>query len=206
MELTPQPPPTDPAPESPPSLTPVEPPSPRSLTMSYLFLAVVAATTTALDLGTKAWATRRLGNGAVMRVAEHLNFLLAHNKGGAGSFLSTTPDAFRLPFFLGVSAIAIFGMVVFYRKLLPHQWALRWGLPLMLGGALGNLADRVRFGSVVDFIQVYAKIGGQVRYWPTFNVADIAICIGVGLMALDLIQQTRSSMRTPAPHDQPTAG
>jgi lipoprotein signal peptidase len=52
---------------------------------------------------------------------------------------------------------------------------------------------------------VYATIGGQVRYWPTFNVADIAICVGVGLMAVDLIQQTRASFKAPAPHDQPTA-
>jgi signal peptidase II len=58
---------------------------------------------------------------------------------------------------------------------------------------------------VVDFIQVYATIGGQVRYWPTFNVADIAICVGVGLMAVDLVQQTRASLKAPAPHDQPTA-
>ncbi|MCU0659331.1 MAG: signal peptidase II [Polyangiaceae bacterium] len=187
---------------------PTEPPTPPAPAPSYLFLGVLTVLIAALDLGTKHWATKKLGGTAapaLIKVVEHLNFNLAHNKGGAGSFLSTTPDAFRLPFFLGVSCVAIVAMVLFYRKLQPHQWALRWALPLMLGGAIGNFVDRVRLGVVVDFIQVYATIGGQVRYWPTFNVADIAICVGVGLMAVDLVQQTRASLKAPAPHDQPTA-
>lgn len=193
------------APEPSPAIVAASP----SMAQAYLFLAVIATTTTALDLGTKHWATRTLGNTpalGMIKVVDHLNLVLAHNKGGAGSFLSTTPDAFRLPFFLGVSAAAIGAMVMFYRKIQPNQWALRWGLPLMLGGALGNLVDRVRLGSVVDFIQVYARIGGQTRYWPTFNVADIAICVGVGLMAIDLVQQTRSSLRATPPRDEPTPG
>lgn len=192
-----------------PMTSPDAPPAPPSLSpQSYLFLAVIAGVTTALDLGSKHWATKKLGGTAapgLIKVVDHLNFNLAHNKGGAGSFLSTTPDAFRLPFFLSVSAVAIGAMVVFYRKIQPHQWALRWALPLMLGGALGNLADRVRLGVVVDFIQVYATVGGQVRYWPTFNVADIAICVGVGLMGVDLIQQTWTSIKAAPPRDQPTA-
>jgi signal peptidase II len=182
---------------------------PASPSASYLFLAALSLATAALDLGTKHWATKKLGGAGgpgLIKVVEHLNLNLAHNKGGAGSFLSTTPDAFRLPFFLGVSTVAIGAMIVFYRKLLPHQWALRWAMPLMLGGAIGNLVDRVRLGVVVDFIQVYATIGGQVRYWPTFNVADIAICVGVGLMAVDLGQQTWTSLKTAPPRDQPTAG
>lgn len=185
------------------------PPEAAGPSSSYLFLAAISLGTAALDLGTKHWATRKLGGAGapgLIKVVEHLNFNLAHNKGGAGSFLSTTPDAFRLPFFLGVSTIAIGAMVVFYRKILPHQWALRWALPLMLGGAIGNLADRIRLGVVVDFIQVYATLGGQVRYWPTFNVADIAICIGVGLMAIDLAQQTWGSIKATPPRDQPTTG
>lgn len=194
---------------TPPDTPPVSPGvSPRS----YLFLALISSLTVALDLGSKYWATKRLGGAgapALIKIVDHLNFNLAHNKGGAGSFLSTTPDAFRLPFFLGVSIIAITAMVIFYRKIQPHQWALRWALPLMLGGAIGNLADRIRLGMVVDFIQVYANIGGQTRFWPTFNIADIAICIGVGLMAVDLIQQTWASFKAAKaapPQDQPTVG
>ncbi|RYE93134.1 MAG: signal peptidase II, partial [Myxococcales bacterium] len=165
---------------------------------SYLFLFGLAGASTAADLASKQWAVNRLsapGSPGIVRVVDHFNLVLAHNKGGAGSFLSTTPDAFRMPFFLGVSSLAIVAMVVFYRRVLPGQWALRWGLPLMLGGALGNLVDRVRYGHVIDFLQVYARIGGQTRYWPTFNVADIAISVGVGLLGIDLIQQMRTSLR-----------
>src|SRR5690606_33350206 len=64
--------------------------------------------------------------------------------------------------------------------------ALKWGLPLVLGGALGNLVDRIRYGFVVDFIDVYMQMDGQPKHWPTFNVADISICVGVALMAIDM--------------------
>ncbi|MCS6901827.1 MAG: signal peptidase II, partial [Myxococcales bacterium] len=104
-----------------PTLIPATP-APADRPASYIFLAVPSLVIAALDLGTKYWATRKLGGAGgpgLIRVIEHLNFTLAHNKGGAGSFLSTTPDAFRLPFFLGVSTVAIGAMVVFYRKLLP---------------------------------------------------------------------------------------
>src|SRR5690606_15301068 len=83
--------------------------------------------------------------------------------------------------------------------------ALKWGLPLVLGGALGNLSDRVTRGSVVDFIDYradwiesmnrgIAKVFSSwsvTDHWPTFNVADIAICIGVGLMAIDMFTSRR---------------
>ena len=96
--------------------------------------------------------------------------------------------------------LAIGFIVSLYRKLMPHQWALKWGLPLVLGGALGNLVNRLQFNYVVDFIDFRA---GWVRWlngflsqhprdhWPTFNIADIAIVAGVVLMAIDMF--------TPAP-------
>ncbi len=172
----------------------------KPLVSSYLFLGGVSVASVVADQATKMMAVKKLDTPSappIVRVVDHLNLALAHNKGGAGSFLSTTPDSFRMPFFLGVSTVAIVAMVIFYRRVLPGQWALRWGLPLMLGGAIGNLIDRVRFGHVIDFLQVYARIGGITRYWPTFNVADIAISVGVALLGIDLIQQMRGSFRTP---------
>jgi signal peptidase II len=88
-----------------------------------------------------------------------------------------------------------------FRKLDSKQRALRWGLPLVLGGALGNLVDRIRSGKVVDFIDYRAdwvlwlnkqfvnlKMSQVASdHWPTFNVADIAICVGVVLMAIDFL-------------------
>jgi len=96
-------------------------------------------------------------------------------------------------------------IVSLYRRLHANQWALRWGLPLVLGGALGNLTDRIARTGVVDFIdyrgswvegmnRLVAKLSPNwvvTDHWPTFNVADIAICVGVGLMALDVLFSRR---------------
>ena len=158
---------------------------------SYVFLGVVSAIALVLDLGTKLWAERRLeGPEAYFHPVElipgNLDFVLAKNRGGAWGLLQDTPELVRRPFFLLVSALAITFIVSLYRRLAPSQRALKWGLPLVLGGALGNLVDRIRYSHVIDFIHAHMKWGGTDHSWPTFNVADVAICIGVGLMALDM--------------------
>jgi signal peptidase II len=73
-------------------------------------------------------------------------------------------------------------------------------LPLVLGGALGNLVDRIRYSHVIDFIHAHAKWAGKDHSWPTFNVADIAICVGVGLMAIDMFAGNKPK---PKPSDAP---
>jgi lipoprotein signal peptidase len=92
-----------------------------------------------------------------------------------------------------ISALAITFIVSLYRRLAPTQHALRWGLPLVLGGALGNLVDRIRYSHVIDFIHAHMKWGGHDHSWPTFNVADIAICVGVGLMAIDMFSTGKTA-------------
>src|SRR5439155_4335250 len=96
------------------------------------------------------------------------------------------------PFFLLVSALAIGFIVTLFSRLQPRQRALKWGLPLVLGGALGNVFDRIHYGWVIDFIDVHVVRGGIEHHWPTFNVADIAICVGVGLMAVDMMVGKRA--------------
>jgi lipoprotein signal peptidase len=174
---------------------------------SYVFLAVVSTISLAADLLTKLWAERRLdGPDAYFHPVElikgHLDFVLAKNRGGAWGLLQDTPEYVRRPFFLLVSALAITFIVSLYRRLSPNQHALRWGLPLVLGGALGNLVDRIRYSHVIDFIHAHAKWGGRDHSWPTFNVADIAICVGVGLMAIDMFGGGKSKPR-PRPSDAP---
>lgn len=158
---------------------------------SYLFLALVSAITVAADLGTKHWALRRLetpeGIATPMQIIEgKLAFVLARNRGGAWGIMQTASDAIRRPFFLLVSFVAIAFIVWLYRRLAPEQRALKWGLPLVLGGAIGNLVDRIRYSWVVDFIDIHFVHNGRAYHWPTFNVADIAICVGVALMAIDM--------------------
>ena len=176
---------------------------------SPIFLAVVSIVSLASDIGSKLWAEKRLdGYPGIVTVWEnHLSFVLAKNRGGAWGLLQGTNENVRRPFFLLVSAAAIAFIVTLYRRLQPRQRALKWGLPLVLGGALGNVFDRIRYGHVIDFIDFradalktanefvakYAKDHVVTDHWPTFNVADIAICVGVGLMAVDMFSAKRRS-------------
>ena len=112
------------------------------------------------------------------------SYVYAENPGAAWSFLHDAPDYFRTPFFLVVSLAAMVFIVVYYRKTTRSQWLLRLALALVLGGALGNFFDRVRLGYVIDFIDWH----WYSRYtWPTFNVADSAITVGVVIMAADML-------------------
>lgn len=185
-----------------------------------VFFASVACVSLVLDVVTKAWAHRSLVSldSSVTLVKDHLWLSLAYNKGGAWGLLHDAPDVVRRPFFVTVSILAILFIVSLYRRIRSGQWALKWGLPLVLGGALGNLTDRVIRTGVVDFIQYRAEWVGVMNatihrvfpqwvvidYWPTFNVADISICIGVGLMAIDMAISKRDShagRATPSPDE-----
>src|SRR5262245_39435692 len=163
----------------------MEPGRPRP---SYGFLAFLSVFSLVSDIGTKLWAEKRLDNfqPPLELWKDHVALVLAKNRGGAWGLLQGTSENVRRPFFLLVSVAAIVFIMTLYRRLQPRQRALRWGLPLVLGGALGNVFDRIRYGHVIDFIDVHMFWKGVDHHWPTFNVADIAICIGVGLMAIDM--------------------
>jgi len=160
---------------------------------SYVFLGVVSSLTLAADVLTKEWAATHLSGypGVVEIWPRFVTLVLAKNRGGAWGLLQTTSENVRRPFFLLVSVAAIAFIMTLYRRLQPRQRALKWGLPLVLGGALGNVLDRIRYGHVIDFIDAHAVVKGIERHWPTFNVADIAICVGVGLMAIDMFVHKR---------------
>jgi signal peptidase II len=183
---------------------------------SYAFLAVVSLVSLGLDFGTKQWAKMRLDvadqpwdERRLEIIKDHLAFTFARNKGGAWGLLSEENDAVRKPFFFLVSIAAIAFIFSLYRKLAPSQLALKWGLPLVLGGALGNLIDRIRYGHVIDFIDVRANFirslnslitPGASDHWPTFNIADVAIVVGVGLMAVDMFtsRKAKDAAATPS--------
>lgn len=190
---------------------------------SPTFLAVVSITSLVADVASKLWAEKRLepgaypGPGYVTVLENHLTFVLAKNKGGAWGLLQGQSENVRRPFFLLVSVAAIAFIVTLYRRLQPSQHALKWGLPLVLGGALGNVFDRVRYGHVIDFIdyradwirkmnelvQKYAPGHVVTDHWPTFNVADVAICVGVALMAIDMLTARRGADPKPVVADVP---
>jgi signal peptidase II len=107
------------------------------------------------------------------------------NKGAAFSFLAQS--AFRLPVLIFISLLAITVILVFFRKLRPDQKFTAFCLSLIFAGALGNLIDRVRLGELVDFLFVH----WHNHYWPAFNVADSAICVGVFLLAVDMFLEEK---------------
>lgn len=216
-----------PEPELPKTPAEADGPAPRTATEvasggpprerpSFVFFGVVAAVSLLADATTKAWAEVVFSEPApaTVLVTNHLSLILAYNRGGAWGLLQNASEMIRRPFFLLVSIAAILFIVSLYSRLVPGQRALKWGLPLVLGGALGNLTDRIVRTSVVDFIdyradwitkmnEAIARMSPQwnvTDHWPTFNVADIAICIGVGLMAVDMIgsRQPPATVGTPA--------
>ncbi len=178
---------------------------------SYVFLALVSIVSLAADIATKAWAEHHLDGypGTVEVWKNHLTLLLAKNRGGAWGLLQSTSENVRRPFFLLVSVAAIAFIMTLYRRLQPRQRALKWGLPLVLGGALGNVFDRIRYGHVIDFIDAHVACDCSLRpfrfmlghgpehHWPTFNIADVAICVGVGLMAVDMFTSKRARSGPP---------
>ena len=83
--------------------------------------------------------------------------------------------------FILVAVLLVLGVAVLFRQLLQQPPVMRFGAALLVGGALGNLMDRIRLGKVVDF--------WDFRIWPIFNVADIAICVGVGLILLAMFKE-----------------
>ena len=114
-----------------------------------------------------------------------LNFRYAENPGAAFGLFASVPQSLRGPLFHLVSLGAVVLISYYFRKLTgdpKERWA-RIGLPLVLGGAIGNYLDRLARGFVIDFIDAhwYEKLPS----WPAFNIADSAICIGVGLLVID---------------------
>jgi len=109
------------------------------------------------------------------------------NPGAAFGFLATAPVYFRAVFFITVTVAAILLLLYYMRRYGFDDWKLALALSLIMGGAVGNLIDRIRFGDVVDFLDVY--IGHH--HWPAFNVADSAISIGAVLLITGMVGRSR---------------
>ena len=148
-----------------------------------------------IDQTTKAWAIRRLRFGDDVSVIQNfLNFAYAENRGVAFSFLDDHGDTGRW----GLSAVAVIAgvLVLYYFWRVPRTHdRLLGALALLLAGILGNVADRLRLGFVIDFIDV--QFGSW--HYPTFNVADMAICIGAGLLILDMFLTKKTDAENAKP-------
>ncbi|MFK7733367.1 MAG: signal peptidase II [Pseudomonadales bacterium] len=143
-----------------------------------------------LDIWTKNLASSQLQYARPVEILPILNFTLLHNPGAAFSFLSDA-GGWQRWFFTVISAVVSAVLLVWLFRLQRNEKLLALSLALILGGAIGNLYDRVTLGYVVDFISFhYAG-----RYFPAFNIADSAISVGAVLMILDMFfgSQARSA-------------
>jgi signal peptidase II len=141
---------------------------------------LVSALVIVLDWETKRWASESLELYRPQAVFSWLNMTLAHNYGAAFSFLSDAGGWQRWLFSILAAAVSLFLMVWLIR--LPRaEWLTGLSLSLIIGGAIGNLIDRIQLGYVVDFVDVYYRDW----HYPAFNVADSGITVGVVLLLLD---------------------
>lgn len=146
----------------------------------------LSALVVVLDLGSKWLASANLALHRPVEVVPNLYLTLAHNSGAAFSFLQDAGGWQR--WFFAALAIVISGVLIAWIRRLPNDkvW-LPIALALVLGGALGNLWDRLTLGYVVDFIQVYLPFLPWRIFnpWPAFNVADSAITVGALMLVVD---------------------
>lgn len=150
----------------------------------------------ALDQLTKVWAQAALDGGPIV-ITSFFRLQLAYNTGAAFSMLSEA-GGWQRWFFAMLAAVVSIAIAVWIGRLVAtkashRRWELL-GLSLILGGAVGNLFDRIAFGHVVDFIVWHY----QDYYWPTFNIADAAICVGAAVLIFDMLFVQPKHARTQA--------
>ncbi len=170
---------------------------------SRLFLGAFAVSLI-LDQLTKRWIIETLDFSDRISVIEGF-FYLTHvrNPGAAFSLFATAPAEIRQPFFIIVTLIAIGLIISFLRRLSPGEKLSAFALGLILGGAVGNLVDRLEHGEVVDFLHIRLWAGYS---WPDFNLADSFIVVGVALLVLELFVTEGEAIGSPPGSDAQSPG
>ena len=160
-------------------------PSPNRQGSNYLLLVIVASAVIIADQWSKAAVLAAMPLYASIEVIPGF-FHLTHvqNPGGAFSFMAGQSPWVRKILFTGVASLAV-GLIFYFYRQIPRRFRwLSFGLALILGGAVGNLIDRFRFGQVVDFLDVFIE---GIGHWPTFNLADSAISVGIAIFLIHLV-------------------
>jgi signal peptidase II len=157
--------------------------------MKRVHYLILAAAVIVLDIWTKALVLARIDLHETIPIIPNFFQLVHVRNTGAAFGIGANASSRLVPLLLNAGAIAVFCVVVVYalRSAVTDR-LLQTGLHLILGGAIGNLPDRFRFGYVVDFLDVYVRD----KHWPAFNVADSAICIGIALLFLDMRKKPES--------------
>jgi len=165
----------------------------------YLFLAAVVGTVFVLDQVTKAIVQRTMHlHESIPIIAPVFSLTYIRNPGAAFGLFAEQGNGLRIAFFATISVVAILFLGTLFSKTPKEAWLGRLSIAMVMGGALGNLVDRLRYGEVVDFLDFY--IGPH--HWPAFNVADSSISVGVALMILYFIREDHRATR---PDKNPSA-
>ena len=145
--------------------------------LTWLLLSIIIIV---IDQVTKLYFNQKLQLGQSIELLPVLNWTLAYNYGAAFSFL---PDAggWQRWFFAGIAVVVSLGLTIWLIKLEKNAKFLAFAIALLLGGAIGNLYDRMTYGYVIDFIHVFY----QTWHFPIFNVADCAITVGAIMLIID---------------------
>lgn len=165
----------------------------RTGMLKWLWLTLLVI---ALDLGSKAFISSHFSlYESLVVIPGWFNLTLAHNSGAAFSFLANESGWQR--WFFAVIAVLVSSVIFLWiKRLQPTERWTAIALALVLGGALGNLWDRLTLGYVVDFLDFYYQSGiadgpGKSWHWPAFNVADMAISIGAAMLIIDAFRHKR---------------
>ena len=152
------------------------------MSIFYRYLSI-SAIVIAVDLYTKHLIQKAFAFGDLRPVTSFFDLVRYHNQGAAFGFLNDA-GGWQKWFFNGIAVVASI-VIIYLLKKHTSQKLFCAGLALVLGGAIGNLYDRITLGYVVDFLNFHINN----YYWPAFNVADSAICVGVALLLWDSFKQ-----------------
>jgi signal peptidase II len=130
-------------------------------------------------------------------IPDFFRLTYATNRGVAFSMFADSELNVRV-IFAAISALAAFLVLIYLARTPVSKVKMNTALSLLLGGIVGNFIDRVRFGEVIDFLDFHL---GEKYTWPTFNIADAAICIGAALLALEMLREEKSPAPRPAPEE-----
>ena len=172
----------------------------RAMKRKYWVLLVVCGWVLLVDQWTKYVVQQKLALYQKVGVVRgFFDFTHVRNTGGAFGILAGEKGGTGSLLFVVVSLIAIGSILFLFSKVKEDEESLALSFSLVLGGAIGNLIDRFRYGEVVDFLEFHVSS----FHWPAFNIADSAICLGIGLMALKLlIWDHKKSTKSQAPNSK----
>ncbi len=172
--------------------------------LRYLLLSLVTGAVVLVDQLTKLEVMQSMYlHQSIPIISGFFNLTYIRNPGAAFGFMAGTSSGVRVVFFAATSLFALGVLGTILMRLPESDWMGQYSIASILGGAIGNLLDRVRYGEVVDFLDVYVK----AYHWPAFNVADAAITVGVIFLILHFsFENKHPSEPVPQPSSDPGSG